>query len=222
MAALPRQVAHAQRTTPAPSAASCRRSTPAPSTRAPRWRGCRSRASTNCSSGSRRARRRSVRRLLRHCAAPRMRARVRVARARSTNPKARRATTGAAARALFAAGFRAGDLVHNSLQLPHDAGRLHHGDRARIAVGCTVFPAGVGQTEQQLQAIAELQARRLHRHAELPAHPGRKGRRDRHRHLRACARRWSAARRCPPQPARLVRASTASTATRAMPRPTWA
>ena len=24
------------------------------------------------------------------------------------------------------------------------------------AVGCTVFPAGVGQTEQQLQAIAEL------------------------------------------------------------------
>jgi len=24
------------------------------------------------------------------------------------------------------------------------------------AIGCTVFPAGVGQTEQQLQAIAEL------------------------------------------------------------------
>jgi phenylacetate-CoA ligase len=60
-----------------------------------------------------------------------------------------------AGRALFAAGFRAGDLVHNSFSYHMTPGAFIMESGAH-AVGCTVFPAGVGQTEQQLQAIAEL------------------------------------------------------------------
>jgi phenylacetate-CoA ligase len=58
-------------------------------------------------------------------------------------------------RALFAAGFRSGDLVHNSFSYHMTPGAFLMESGAH-AVGCTVFPAGVGQTEQQLQAIAEL------------------------------------------------------------------
>ena len=59
------------------------------------------------------------------------------------------------ARALFAAGFRAGDLVHNAFSYHMTPGAFIM-DSGAHAVGCTVFPAGTGQTEQQLQAIAEL------------------------------------------------------------------
>src|SRR6185437_10148287 len=59
------------------------------------------------------------------------------------------------ARALFAAGFRAGDLVHNcfSYYFTPAGSMLETGAHA---LGCTVFPGGVGQTEQQVQAMAEL------------------------------------------------------------------
>jgi phenylacetate-CoA ligase len=60
-----------------------------------------------------------------------------------------------AARAMFAAGFRAGDLVHNAFSYHMTPGAFIMESGAH-AVGCTVFPAGTGQTEQQLQAIAEL------------------------------------------------------------------
>jgi phenylacetate-CoA ligase len=56
---------------------------------------------------------------------------------------------------LYAAGFRAGDLVHNAFSYHMTPGAFIMESGAH-AVGCTVFPAGVGQTEQQLQAIAEL------------------------------------------------------------------
>jgi phenylacetate-CoA ligase len=58
-------------------------------------------------------------------------------------------------RALFAAGFRNGDLVHNTFSYHMTPGGFLF-DSGAHALGCTVFPAGVGQTEQQLQAIAEL------------------------------------------------------------------
>ncbi|MBP7451373.1 MAG: AMP-binding protein [Ottowia sp.] len=58
-------------------------------------------------------------------------------------------------RAMFAAGFRAGDLAHNAFSYHMTPGAFIMESGAR-AVGCTVFPAGTGQTEQQLQAIAEL------------------------------------------------------------------
>jgi phenylacetate-CoA ligase len=59
-------------------------------------------------------------------------------------------------RALFAAGFRAGDLAHNAFSYHMTPGAFLMEAGAQ-AVGCTVFPAGTGQTEQQLQAMAELQ-----------------------------------------------------------------
>jgi phenylacetate-CoA ligase len=58
-------------------------------------------------------------------------------------------------RSMYAAGFRSGDLVHNSFSYHMTPGAFIMESGAH-AVGCTVFPAGVGQTEQQLQAIAEL------------------------------------------------------------------
>jgi len=58
-------------------------------------------------------------------------------------------------RALVAAGFRAGDLVHNTFSYHFTpAGAMV--DSAAQAIGCTIFPAGVGQTEMQVQAISEL------------------------------------------------------------------
>ena len=59
------------------------------------------------------------------------------------------------ARALFAAGFREGDLVHNTFSYHFTpAGSMM--ETAAHALGCTVFPAGVGQTEQQVAALADL------------------------------------------------------------------
>jgi phenylacetate-CoA ligase len=59
------------------------------------------------------------------------------------------------ARALFAAGFRAGDLVHNCFSYHLTPGGLMM-ESGALAIGCTVFPGGVGNTELQLQAITEL------------------------------------------------------------------
>ena len=60
------------------------------------------------------------------------------------------------ARALFAAGFRSGELIHNSFSYHFTpAGSMM--ETGAHALGCTVFPGGTGQTEQQVTAIAELQ-----------------------------------------------------------------
>ena len=59
------------------------------------------------------------------------------------------------ARALHAAGFRAGDLVHNTFSYHlTPAGAML--ESAALALGCPVTPAGTGQTEQQLKTIADL------------------------------------------------------------------
>ena len=59
------------------------------------------------------------------------------------------------ARALYAAGFRAGDLAHNCFSYHFSpAGSML--ETGLHALGCTVFPGGTGQTEQQVQAMAEL------------------------------------------------------------------
>ncbi|MDF1484943.1 AMP-binding protein [Ramlibacter sp. H39-3-26] len=59
------------------------------------------------------------------------------------------------ARALYAAGFRAGELAHNSFSYHFvPAGSMM--ETGAHALGCTVFPGGTGQTEQQVQAMAEL------------------------------------------------------------------
>jgi phenylacetate-CoA ligase len=59
------------------------------------------------------------------------------------------------ARAMFAAGFRAGDLVHNTFSYHMTPGGWIMEAGAQ-ALGCTVFPGGVGQTEQQVQAMGDL------------------------------------------------------------------
>jgi phenylacetate-CoA ligase len=59
------------------------------------------------------------------------------------------------ARALFAAGFRSGDIVHNTFAYHLTPGGWILDAGAR-ALGCVVFPAGPANTEQQLEAIAHL------------------------------------------------------------------
>lgn len=59
------------------------------------------------------------------------------------------------ARAIYAAGFRAGELLHNCFSYHFvPAGSMM--ESGAHAVGCTVFPGGTGHTEQQVQAMAEL------------------------------------------------------------------
>jgi phenylacetate-CoA ligase len=58
-----------------------------------------------------------------------------------------------AARALFAAGFRKGDIVHNSFAYHLTPGGFIL-ESGALALGCPVIPGGVGNTEQQLEAIA--------------------------------------------------------------------
>ena len=59
------------------------------------------------------------------------------------------------ARALFAAGIRTGDLVHNTFSYHlTPAGAMV--ESAAQAMGCPVIAAGTGQTEQQLRTIADL------------------------------------------------------------------
>ena len=72
-------------------------------------------------------------------------------------PEGRASDYWRAARAIFAAGFRSGDLVHNAFSYHFTpAGAMM--ETGAHAVGCTVFPGGTGQTEQQVQAMAELGA----------------------------------------------------------------
>jgi phenylacetate-CoA ligase len=60
-----------------------------------------------------------------------------------------------AARALFAAGFRPGELLHNCFSYHFvPAGSMM--ETGAHYLGCTVFPGGTGQTEQQVQVMSEL------------------------------------------------------------------
>ena len=59
------------------------------------------------------------------------------------------------ARALFAAGFREGDIVHNTFAYHLTPGGWILDAGAR-ALGCAVIPAGPGNAQQQLEAIAHL------------------------------------------------------------------
>ena len=60
------------------------------------------------------------------------------------------------ARSIYAAGFRSGELIHNCFSYHFvPAGSMM--ESGAHAVGCTVFPGGTGQTEQQVQAIQHLQ-----------------------------------------------------------------
>jgi phenylacetate-CoA ligase len=59
------------------------------------------------------------------------------------------------ARSLYAAGFRAGELVINTFAYHFTpAGSMF--ESGALALGCTVVPTGIGQTEMQVATIADL------------------------------------------------------------------
>lgn len=70
-------------------------------------------------------------------------------------PEGRRHDYWRLARALYAAGVRKGDIVHNSFAYHlTPAGAML--ESAAHALGCPVIPAGTGNTEQQVQVIEDL------------------------------------------------------------------
>jgi phenylacetate-CoA ligase len=71
-------------------------------------------------------------------------------------PEGSRADYWRMARAIAAAGFQSGELIHNCFSYHFTpAGSMM--ETGAHALGCTVFPGGIGQTEQQVQTMAELQ-----------------------------------------------------------------
>ena len=71
------------------------------------------------------------------------------------DPEGERADYWRLGRALFAAGFLAGDIIHNCFAYHlTPAGSMVEG--AARAMGCAVIPGGTGQTELQLRAIEHL------------------------------------------------------------------
>ncbi|MBM3598414.1 MAG: phenylacetate--CoA ligase [Alphaproteobacteria bacterium] len=71
------------------------------------------------------------------------------------DPEGRRSDYWRFARALFAAGFRAGDVLHNcfSYHLTPAGAMLESGAQA---LGCAVIPGGVGQTEVQIRVMSDV------------------------------------------------------------------
>jgi phenylacetate-CoA ligase len=59
------------------------------------------------------------------------------------------------ARPMFATGIRAGDIVQNCFSY-HFTPAASMMEGGALALGCAVIPAGTGQTEMQVQAMAEL------------------------------------------------------------------
>jgi len=70
-------------------------------------------------------------------------------------PETERKNSWRFARALYAAGVRSGDLLHNCFSYHFTpAGAMV--ESGAFSLGCAVFPAGTGQTEQQARTIADL------------------------------------------------------------------
>ena len=73
------------------------------------------------------------------------------------DPEGRGANWWRTARGLFAGGFRAGDLVINTFAYHFTpAGSML--ESGALALGCTLIPAGTGQTDMQVAAIRDLRA----------------------------------------------------------------
>jgi phenylacetate-CoA ligase len=71
-------------------------------------------------------------------------------------PEGRRDDYWRSARAMFAAGFREGDILFNtfSYHLTPAGSMIESG---AVKLGCAVIPAGTGNTEQQIEAIIDLE-----------------------------------------------------------------
>jgi phenylacetate-CoA ligase len=82
-------------------------------------------------------------------------AKVFVSPGRIFDPEGRRTDYWRMARPLFAAGFRRGDVIQNCFSYHFTpAASMLEGGAAKL--GCAVIPAGIGQTELQVQAMASL------------------------------------------------------------------
>ena len=125
-----------------------------------------------------------------------------------------------AARAFFAAGIRAGDIVHNAFSYHLTPGGFILDEGAR-ALGCTVFPAGTGNTDAQVEAAASLKPDVYLRHAGFPENPARPRDRDGPGPLVHSGARWCRAVRCSPRSGRSMQRA-ASTCCRPMRRPSSA
>ena len=141
----------------------------------------------------------AVRRLQRHRRPARPSACDDVARPDLRAARPRR-TTSAARRARVRRGLPRRAISCTMPLLSSHARRLHL-EAGAHALGCAVIPGGIGNTEQQLDAIAHYKPRRLCRHAGLHQDPARHRGEDRQGRLVDQARRWCPARRCRPRSA---------------------
>ena len=87
--------------------------------------------------------------------APRAMRRIYVSPGPTFDPEGRGATHWRWEKAFFAAGFREGDIVQNTFSYHLSPAGLMF-DEALQRIGCTVIPAGVGNTELQAQVMKEL------------------------------------------------------------------
>jgi phenylacetate-CoA ligase len=71
------------------------------------------------------------------------------------DPEGREETHWRWEKAFVAAGFRQGDIVQNTFMYHFSPAGLMF-DEALIRIGCTVIPAGVGNTEMQVQVLRDL------------------------------------------------------------------
>lgn len=86
---------------------------------------------------------------------PRAMRRIYVSPGPTFDPEGREATHWRWEKPFIAAGFRAGDIVQNTFMYHFSPAGLMF-DEALLRIGCTVIPAGVGNTELQAQVMKEL------------------------------------------------------------------
>ncbi len=86
---------------------------------------------------------------------PRAMRRIYVSPGPTFDPEGRDATHWRWEKPFFAAGFREGDIVQNTFAYHFSPAGLMF-DEALLRLGCTVVPAGVGNTELQAQVMKEL------------------------------------------------------------------
>lgn len=86
---------------------------------------------------------------------PRAMRRIYVSPGPTYDPEGREETHWRWEKALVAAGFRPGDIVQNTFMYHFSPAGLMF-DEALIRIGCTVIPAGVGNTELQAQVMRDL------------------------------------------------------------------
>ncbi|HEU5360326.1 MAG TPA: AMP-binding protein [Candidatus Deferrimicrobiaceae bacterium] len=86
---------------------------------------------------------------------PRAMRRIYVSPGPTYDPEGREETHWRWEKALVAAGFRPGDIVQNTFMYHFSPAGLMF-DEALLRIGCTVIPAGVGNTEMQAQVMRDL------------------------------------------------------------------